>query len=453
MHKLFTCLGFAFLAGFPALAQDKPSLPPAIPAREPISMNRGMPEEFFAELGKILNGMEKTAPLLGVERQREKEAQARKIVSDGRQGWRAGLGLSAYSLHENREGGSYDDRFRFLASANAKRPIYHWGALQAESRIARLGILDARSSYAETHRQLVSTIRSSYLELVLRGYALELAKDSLSLAQENQETANRKHELGLLTAVDVSETKIATLRQRIRIFELEREIRAETQLFAHETGWKQELNFAIPESFRRFVTGFGSTRPAVPVGGAIRSGALESLDHAIAMESERVIVAEAIRKPKVNLVGSLYQDQVDALDSTKTLDRTNLVVGVQVQWDLFDGGESEGRKSEALSRKRRFQMQRDYEKERLVLRRNRLLHDLETRAELVQSRQELAAVSNEKFEKSRIEFDQNRITVEDFFAYRLELDQSKLDLMGSVVDYLGLLGEYLILHGEGKSTP
>ncbi len=453
MHKLFTFLGFAFLAVLPSLGQDKPSLPPAPLAGEEIAKARGMPEEFFAELGDILRGIENTAPLLRVERQREKEAHARKILSDGRQSWRGSLGLSAYSLHENRDGGNYDDRFRFLASANAKRPLYHWGALQAESRIAQLGILDARSSYAETRRQLASIIRGSYLDLVLHGYALELGKDSLSLAQENQETAIRKRELGLLTEVDVAETKIATLRQRIRIFELEREIRAEKRLFAHETGWQQELSFAIPDSFRKFVTEFGATRPSVPVGGSLRSGSLESLDHAIAMESERVIVAEAIRKPKVNLVGSIYQDQVDALDSTQTLDRTNLVLGVQVQWDLFDGRESEGLKSEALSKKRRFQLQKEYEKERLVLHRDRLRHDLETRAELVKSRQELAAVSKEKFEKSRIEFDQNRITVEDFFAYRLELDQSKLDLMGSVVDYLGLLGEYLVLHGEGKSAP
>ncbi|MFP6900017.1 MAG: TolC family protein [Opitutales bacterium] len=407
-----------------------------------------MPEEFFPELRKVLKHLEDTSPTLRIERERENEAMARKVVSDGRQGWRGGVSVDTYSLSENREGGTFDHRFRLLASANARRPLYHWGALQAESRIAQLGVLVARSDYMEARRRTAQKTRASYLELSLRDYALGLAKDSLKLALENQETAVRKHDLGLVTEVDVAETKIASLRQRIRIFELERDLQAEQRLFAHETGYSEQLNFSIPNNFTQFVTDFSKSRPAVPVGGVVHSGLLENLDHAIAVERERVIVAEAIRKPKINLVGSVYQDQVDALDSSQTLNRTNLVLGVQVQWDIFDGRESEGRKNEALSRQRRLEMTKAYEEQRLLLRRDHLRHDLETRAELVQSRQELSLVSKEKFGKSRTEFEQNRITVEDFFAYRLELDQSRLDLMSSVVDYLSLLGEYLVLHGE-----
>ncbi|MBO93767.1 MAG: hypothetical protein CMI32_02565 [Opitutales bacterium] len=438
MRKLCTWLPFVFLIVLASPGQDESSTLPV----------RGMPEEFFPELRKVLSSYEKTSPILRIEREREKEALARKVVSDGRQGWRIGLGINTYSLHENREGGPFRSRYRFLASASGKHPIYHWGALKSESRIAELGVLAARTNYIEKQRVMTSNVRTSYLNLALQGYALELAQKSLELASENEATAARKRELGLVTEVDLAETKIATLRQRIRIFELERELQAEKRLFAHETGYDEQLSFAIPESFRLFVTDFNSKRPMAPIGGTLLSGLLENLDHAIAIEKEQVIVAEAIRKPKVNLVGSIYQDQVDVMDSSQTQDRTNLVLGVQVQWDIFDGHESEGRKSEALSRKRRFEMQREYEKQLLILRRDRLRYDLETRADLVKSRQELATVSQEKFEKSRIEFDQNRITAEDFFAYRLDLDQSRLDLMNAVVNYLGLLGEYLVLHGE-----
>jgi len=350
-------------------------------------------------------------------------------------------------------GGSFDHRYRFLASAHAKRPLYDWGALEAESRIAELGVLESRSSLVEIRRQVATHTRNSYLELVLSGYALELAKDSLTLAKENESTAKRKRDLGFLTEVDLAETKIASLRQGIRIFELERDRRAAKQMFAHETGAKEPLGFEVPDNFRSFVSKFVQDRPRVPESGTLHSGLLESLDHAIAVENEKVIVAEAIRKPRVNLVGSIFQDQVDALDSSRTQDRTNLVLGLQVQWDVFDGRESEGRKSEALSRKRRLEMQKTYEKKNLTLYRNKLRADLETRAELVQSRQELAAISSEKFEKSRIELDQNRITMEDFFAYRLEMDQSRLDLMRAVVDYISLLGEYLVLHGEDALSP
>jgi outer membrane protein TolC len=451
MRKLLSFLSFPFLLALDLPGQDEPSSPPSVQPDKTISKVRGMPEEFFPELREILIHLEENSPVLKVERERENEALARKLVIDGKQTWRGGLGVEAYSFHENRDNGNYHHRYRFLASADARRPLYHWGALHAESRIAELGVKTVRSEYAETYRKIATNSRSSYLELVLHGYALNLAKESLSLAKENEDTAKRKRDLGLVTDLDLTETKIASLRQRIRIFELERDMQSEKRIFAHETGHRGELSFTIPENFRRFVSGFASERPTVPVRSALHSGLLDSLTHAIEIEGERVIVAEAIRKPKVNLAGSIYQDQVDALDSTQTLDRTNLLLGVQVRWDIFDGHESEGRKSEALSRKRRLQMQKEYEKQRLVLHRDRLLHDLETRADLVQSRKELEAVSKEKVEKGRIEFEQNRITVEDFFAFRLDLDQSRLELMRAVVDYLGLLGEYLVLQGEGVS--
>ena len=136
MHKLLTLLGFPLLAIVPSFGQDQPSPPPELTVQSMTSLGRGMPEEFFPELRKILNHLESEAPVLRVEREREKEALARKVISDGRQGWRVGIGADAYSLHENRSGGAFDNRQRFLASANARRPLYHWGALDAGSRSA-----------------------------------------------------------------------------------------------------------------------------------------------------------------------------------------------------------------------------------------------------------------------------------------------------------------------------
>ena len=94
MPKLYTWLLFIFLIVPPSFGQDESSTLPV----------RGMPEEFFPELRKVLSRYKETSPILLIEREREKEALARKVVSDGRQGWRIGLGINTYSLHENREG-------------------------------------------------------------------------------------------------------------------------------------------------------------------------------------------------------------------------------------------------------------------------------------------------------------------------------------------------------------
>ena len=139
MRKLFSFVSFPFLAALPFHGQDKPSAAPSLIQTEEVSIGRGMPEEFFPELRKVLSHLEDNSPVLRLERERENEALARKTVIDGRQGWRAGVGINAYSLHENRSSGNFRHRYRFLASANASHPLYHWGALQSESRIAELG--------------------------------------------------------------------------------------------------------------------------------------------------------------------------------------------------------------------------------------------------------------------------------------------------------------------------
>ena len=48
----------------------------------------------------------------------------------------------------------------------------------------------------------------------------------------------------------------------------------------------------------------------------------------------------------------------------------------------------------------------------------------------------------DRFEKSRIEFDRNRITPDAFFSSRLALDQSLLSLIQTVVDYLNVRAQF-----------
>ena len=121
MRKLFSFVSFPFLATLSSYGQDEPASPPSLVQEKAVSIGRGMPEEFFPELRNVLSHLEENSPALQVERERENEALARKIVIDGRRGWRGGLRMDTYSLHENRASGNFRHRYRFLASANGRR--------------------------------------------------------------------------------------------------------------------------------------------------------------------------------------------------------------------------------------------------------------------------------------------------------------------------------------------
>ena len=96
-------------------------------------------EAFFPVLRTILAGLESKAPNLLEERERINEARANRMVADSKRGFRLSVGANAYSLHEDRPNSDYYHRYRFLASAYVRKPLYHWGALRAESRIAQRG--------------------------------------------------------------------------------------------------------------------------------------------------------------------------------------------------------------------------------------------------------------------------------------------------------------------------
>ena len=139
-------------------------------------------ESFFPELKLVLKKIDSQSPALSQEREHLAEAKANRMTADAKRGVRLSIGANAYSLHEDRPGDEFYHRYRFLASAYARKPLYHWGALKAESRVAELDEVSARSVYSSLSGDLSVRARQEYMELVLAAYEIELSKRSLELA-------------------------------------------------------------------------------------------------------------------------------------------------------------------------------------------------------------------------------------------------------------------------------
>ena len=50
------------------------------------------------------------------------------------------------------------------------------------------------------------------------------------------------------------------------------------------------------------------------------------------------MIAESELKPKINFVGSLYQDQVDAVSNQDRVNRNNILFGLEVNWGFMGFG-------------------------------------------------------------------------------------------------------------------
>jgi outer membrane protein TolC len=399
-------------------------------------------ESFFPSLSAVLNSVEANAPILLQEREKVNEATANRMVADSKRGFRLSVGLNGHSLYEDRPNANYYQQYRYLASAYVRKPLYHWGALQAGSRVAELSESSSSASFSDFRRNFLDRIRVDYLELVLSTYEIELTRRSMELAESNLDGMKERMRLGLVTELSVSEAKIIVLQQRINFAEMKRKLARNTRIFMEDSGSVGGLDLTISDDFRDFAKThrFGLNLPIL--ASNTTSTALKNIDSAIEAENQRIIIAKSALRPKLNLIGGFHQDKIDLADSRSSVDRNNFTIGLEANWALFDASQSRGEKRAAMARKRRYEIQLERETRHLQLEARSLREYLVTRAQTIDSSRQLLGASEDRFEKSRIEFDRNRITPDAFFSSRLALDQSRLSLIRTVVDYLNVRAQF-----------
>ena len=124
-------------------------------------------EEYFPQLSKILLDLAGNSPLLLENNQLVKEELGNQLVADSAQGLKLSVNISAQSIHEDRPDQSFYHRYRTYGSIYARKPLYHWGALQAESEIAYQRTEIAKLNYQQSMADLSNQVRYSYLDLLV----------------------------------------------------------------------------------------------------------------------------------------------------------------------------------------------------------------------------------------------------------------------------------------------
>jgi outer membrane protein TolC len=397
---------------------------------------------FFPELSAVLSELGKKAPLLEEQRELVMQARSGRIVSDSSKGFKVGINAQAQSLHEDRPSQGFYHRYRVLGSVYLRKPIYHWGALDAISRIAELSERNAKIQYASLQRSYESKTRSDFLDLVILRYEEDLARASYALAQKNEEDLIRRRELGLISDLTVYESTLSRLKQSIKLSDIRRKANYQGRVFHLETGYPKGLTFTKTPPFTDFCERhvFSGSPPILV--SQLSSPALENLRNEIEKENNQIKIADADLKPKLDLIGGLYQDQVDLANNSGSLNRNNLLIGIEAKWDIWDSSLSKGKKEAARSRKRmnELSLQRNSRILRLLV--EDLHNQISSLSGEIEVNRQLVKVADNRYEKSVLEFQQNRITPTLHFEARLTLDESKLDLAKTVSHYLKIRDLY-----------
>ena len=130
-------------------------------------------------------------------------------------GIRIGINTFGQSIHEDRPNEDFNHRFRVLNQVYLKKPLFHWGALQAQEEIGRLNMdLSEKSLHLRT-RSLKGELRAIFLELIVLNYRLKSANEQVKLATQGVLSAEEKIKVGLGTELSLEEARAETLNRQI----------------------------------------------------------------------------------------------------------------------------------------------------------------------------------------------------------------------------------------------
>ena len=395
-------------------------------------------EVYFPQISDIIASMDSNSPRCLNNKEGLKEAYSYKMIADSEQGVSANLNLNTHSIHESRAGGNYYQGYRTVASLYIKKPFFHWGALNAKSRIAELSEKRTQQNIRHSDSDLFMHVKSEYLNLVLLSFELNLSKKILKLREYNEKHLYQRNELGLVTKLNVSEATIKKLEQSIKISELERIIRNRNSNFIFDTGYNKPLDLNLSENFKSFYlkNEFGKKIPLLI--NTLSSNVIEQLKIQVETEVQNFIVASTANKPKLDLVGGFFQDQIDTLNNPNSVRRNNFLIGFEVNWNLWDSSRSKGQKNLALAKRRRLNIDLENAVKKSRMEVTNLRSQLINISSQIALSKKLMKAAQNRLEKSKIELDTKRITPTDHFESEIAMSNANLNLVRTVFTFMQL---------------
>lgn len=406
------------------------------------SVNNAFLVFYFPQLSEISAGIDKNAPLIKESRQYIEESKSNRLIADSAKGLSVNFNLSGQSIHENRPGQSYNQTYRTVGSVFVRKPLYHWGTLDSQSRIAELAESYAIQKTDSVRSNLLIEVKAEFMNLLLLKKRLLLENESLKFSENLEKELFKRKEIGLGTELEVTVATISKLEHSIKISQIKRTLENKKTVFKYDTGYNKELDLSIPKEFLLFCETHSFKNNFPQIIGSHSSGDIEELKTLIKTEKENSFIAKNSQKPKINLVGGFYQDQIDLPDNPDSVRRNNFLVGVEANWNLWDSSRSKGQRQLALARKRKFEIQLESSVRKLRSELTSLQSQIKSIIDQINLSRKLLLATKSQYEKSKIEFEQNQITTKDLLTSKINLIDAELSLTESVLTYFRIKFKY-----------
>lgn len=407
------------------------------------------PESSLPELARILETVPDRAPELIARSLEQQESTARlkqaraayypRLDLNGNLGYR----LSTYSGNQ-----PDDDSFGITGSATLRRPLYHWGAIEARIRQARLDFKNENLLGTLALRRIQRSIRADYLSLLVNQTALRNARLRRQVNEERASVLRTNAASGTVSAQESSRTQLNLSQALMDIEQLEADQARILATYRRNLGWDAPLalDAAIPAVATADVLAWIEQTRAATRPEWLDTNA-ETLHRANLVEREK---AERVRivanqRPLFNFAASVGQGQ----SNTSTQNNVNTLTyfaGIDVSWNIFDGFETRQRKLESTLRQRRLENDLAAFQSELAAQAADTLTQLHFQARRLDLEQQRFTLTRESFASSKRDLDEGRLASAAYrerelslYDEELALATARAALLMGITDYLDLV--------------
>lgn len=321
------------------------------------------PEANLPELSLLLDQARAKAPALVEQALSQEESVERLKAAKASYYPRLDLGANLGFSRDVYTNGDYPDEDRFGLGYNARvtRPLYHWGAIEAKIRQAKLDFDNESLEQVFILRRIKRSLRADYLTLLLNKASIQNLRLRRQIAEDGIARTQSDRASGTVSTLAAEQADLDLIQNLIDIEQLEAE---QTRIFAdyqRNLGWSAPLSLvdAVPSPDPVAVLAWTEkVRTDGQDAWLLDQSEVKRRQNLVEREKEELIRVTATQRPLLGFAASagLSQRNTAAANNVETL---SFFIGLDVTWNIFDGFETSARKRETLLRQRRLERQLD----------------------------------------------------------------------------------------------
>lgn len=411
-----------------------------------------LPENYFPELAQALQSLDTQAPELAVRRAYIQAAEEGESIAFAKKFPQATIELNLLHRQEFRdEDPEHQSTTQPFSRAYFSQAIYHWGAIDANHEISRIRKLLETGHYQESYRRLLIDVRRIYLDLVYKREQIQVQDEHLNILRKHYETNKRNAEENRVSSNVLEESSILLDTGLLTQEQLKSELQYLHEEFARITGSKQTiqgglLNAIAPLADVSSNIATIEDNPYADMTPAPSMSLLNS-ERLLAIEQENYTIITAKVRPKFNLVGETYRDQVSSA-GRDNVDRIVAQIVFNVSWNIFDGWETKHRRLQSKAQQRRLQAEADQLRDQQWIESKRLLRHRKLILKELGIGKRKIALSEANVKAAELNFNSGSITLSQMMESINTNNLNKLHHTRLKINYLMNTIQLLSLYGQ-----